>query len=74
MEYSGWKDHVWIIASIIYVGGMLPLYYLYQTDPASRYGLISNVSYLSIAGAMLLFLQFFIGAWSSREPVKGNPS
>jgi len=72
LAYKDWKENIYVIAGIIYVAGMFPLYYLYQTNPASRYDLIWTVSYISIAGAMLLFLQLLAAAWTAREPVKSN--
>jgi hypothetical protein len=70
MAYKDWKDNIYVIAAIIYVGGMFPLYYLYEANRANGYDIIWTVSYISIAGAMLLFLQLLAAAWTTREPPK----
>jgi hypothetical protein len=74
LPFSDWKDDIWIISAIIYVGGMFPLYYLYESNPANRYGLISDVSYISVAGAMILFLQLLTAAWFTKNRPKSDQS
>ncbi|HXQ92120.1 MAG TPA: hypothetical protein VN739_03875 [Nitrososphaerales archaeon] len=68
--YKDLKDKIYIIAAVIYVVGMFPLYYLYQANPAGNYQIVSDLSYISIGGAFLVFLQLLIAAWKAPEPVK----
>jgi hypothetical protein len=56
-------EYFWVIASVIYVGGMFPLYLYYQSDPLGRFGPGTSLDIISTAGAFLLFIQFFVAAW-----------
>ncbi len=71
------KEYIVVIAVIIYVGGMFPLLYFYQVDPASRYTLIPDATLLSTFGCLLLFGQWFVAALTApSKPVqkpKPNP-
>lgn len=64
MDY---KEELWLIGAIIYVLGMFPLFYLYQAAPLDRFGgLITNMTYISIFGAVgVLFIYMLIGAWGN---------
>ena len=68
--YKDLKDNIYVIAAIIYVAGMFPLYYLYQANPANNYQIVSDLSYISIGGAFLLLLQLLVAAWKAPEPVR----
>lgn len=59
------KEDLWVIGAVIYVLGMFPLYYLYNTQPFDRFGtLITGLTLISIVGAVgILFVYMFIGAW-----------
>jgi hypothetical protein len=59
------KEKVWLIAAVVYVLGMFPLFYLYQANPLDRFGtLITNMTYISLFGAIvLLSIYIWIGAW-----------
>jgi hypothetical protein len=70
--YKDFKDYIYVISAIIYVAGMFPLYFFYQASPAN-FG-ISDLSYISIGGAFLVFLQFFAAAWTTQDPVKKENS
>ncbi len=61
--YKGLRDYIYAIAAVIYVGGMFPLLYLYQTYPTERYQIIPGFTIISVAAAFLLFGQFFVAAW-----------
>ena len=41
--YKDWKDDIYVIAAIIYVVGMLPLYYFYQANPVGNFHLVDNI-------------------------------
>jgi hypothetical protein len=66
--YKDFKDYIYVISAIIYVLGMFPLYFFYQASPANNY--IPYLSYISVGGAFLVFLQLFAAAWTTRDPVK----
>jgi hypothetical protein len=59
------KGQLWVIAAIIYVGGMFPLFYVYQTQPLERFGtLATSLTYISIFAAVgILFIHIWLGAW-----------
>jgi hypothetical protein len=61
----GLVDNLWVIAAIVYVAGMFPLFYLYQAYPLDRFGdTITRATIISIFGAVgLLSLYIFAGAW-----------
>ena len=63
MAQGGWvKEYIWVIASIIYVGGMFPIFLYYQANPGNRFAGLESVTILSVAGAFLLFGQLFVAA------------
>ena len=62
------KENIYLISALIYVVAMFPLYYLYEAYPAQRYQLIPDLTWISIGGAFLLFLQLFVAAWYARGP------
>lgn len=66
------KEHFWLLAAVIYVGGMFPLFVLYEMFPADRFGaLISNMTYISIVGVTgLLFLFMMVAAFGSNTVSK----
>ena len=72
--YGGLKEYVFAIAAIIYVGGMFPLYYLYEVFPADRYTLIPTFSWISVAGCILLFGQWFVAALTAPTKPVSKPS
>ena len=59
------KEEVWLIGTIVYVLGMFPLFYIYQSQPFNRFGtLITGLTLISIIGAVgILFIYILIGAW-----------
>lgn len=61
------KEELWVIGAAIYVLGMFPLYYLYNTQPFDRFGtLITGLTLISIVGAVgVLFAYMLIGAWGN---------
>ncbi len=66
--YREIKDYIYVIAAIIYVVAMFPLYIVYQSNPSQAYGILPNLSLISIGGIFLVFLQLFVAAWDAREP------
>jgi hypothetical protein len=66
--YGGIKDNIYVIAAIIYVAAMFPLYYVYQTDPSQTFRLLPNLALISIGGIFLVFLQFIVAAWNAHGP------
>lgn len=69
--YGGIKENIFLIAAIIYVGGMFLLFYVYQTGsptvllPGNSYSTIPTVTLLSTFGCFLLFLQLFVAVWKT---------
>ena len=61
------KEELWVIGAAIYVLGMFPLYYLYNTQPFDRFGtLITGLTLISIIGAVgVLFAYMLMGAWGN---------
>lgn len=59
------REELWVIAAAVYVLGMFPLFYLYQTYPLERFGSVSqSMTVISLFGAIgLLFIYMLIGAW-----------
>lgn len=59
------RYHLWQIAAAIYVLGMFPLFYYYQTMPFDRFSaLIQSLTYISLFGAIVvLFIHMLVGAW-----------
>ena len=68
--YSRLKDYIYVIAAIIYVGAMFPLYFVYQSNPSQTFGILPNLSLISIGGAFLVFLQLFVAAWDAPNDVR----
>jgi hypothetical protein len=64
-SYGGWKEYIFAIAAVIYVAGMFPLFYVYDTSPGSTFTLMPTLTIVSIGGAFLLFGQFLVAAWTA---------
>lgn len=58
------RESVWLIGTLVYVLGMFPLWYVYQTQPFDRFGtLMQTLPLISIFGAVgLLFIYMLFGA------------
>jgi hypothetical protein len=63
----GLSENIWVIAAAIYVLGMFPLFYYYQSFPLDRFGTtITRLTLISIFGAVgVLFIYIFLGAWGT---------
>ncbi|MDG6981327.1 MAG: hypothetical protein JRN51_09500 [Nitrososphaerota archaeon] len=59
------SENIWVIAAVIYVAGMLPLWYYYNIAPFDRFSSIAQtLPYISIFGAVfVLFTHILVGAW-----------
>ncbi len=68
--YGGIKDYIYLIAAVIYVVAMFPLYFVYQSDPSQTFHILPNLALISIGGISLVFLQFLSAAWDARGPEK----
>jgi hypothetical protein len=73
-SYGGLRDYIFLIAAVVYVVGMFPLYFVYQSDPSQTFRLLPNLAYISIGGISLVFLQFLVAAWGARGPEKREES
>jgi hypothetical protein len=58
-------DHIWLIAAIVYVLGMFPLFYVYNIMPLDRFGsLAQSLTLVSITGAVIvLTIHMLVAAW-----------
>jgi hypothetical protein len=65
-----WKEYIFAIAAVIYVAGMFPLFYVYETVPSSTYTLLPTLTIVSIIGAFLLFGQLLVAAWTAPKRAK----
>ena len=68
--YRGIKDYIYVIAAIIYVAAMFPLYIVYQSDPSQTFRSLPDLALISIGGIFLVFLQLFVAAWDAHGPEK----
>jgi hypothetical protein len=65
----GWKGEVWVIGSILYVGGMFLIFYFYQFKALTDPGLIA---FISIGGAFVVLAQMFVGAFDEKGAPKSK--
>ena len=58
-------DHLWLIAAIVYVAGMFPLFLAYNAMPFDRFGsLAQSLTIVSIIGAVgIMTIHMLVGAW-----------
>jgi hypothetical protein len=69
--YGGIKEYIVVIAAVIYVLAMFPLFYFYQIAPADRYTILPDLTWVSTAGCILLFAQWFVAALTApSKPVQ----
>ncbi len=57
-----WKEYIYAIGAIIFVGGSFLTFYAYETYPSMRFTLVPNVALIPTAGWLILFCQLFVGA------------
>jgi uncharacterized membrane protein len=69
-SYGGLKDYIYLIAAVIYVVAMFPLYFVYQSDPSQTFHILPNLALISIGGISLVFLQFIVASWDAKGPEK----
>ncbi|HKW05216.1 MAG TPA: hypothetical protein VJN71_07965 [Nitrososphaerales archaeon] len=58
------RSYFWSIGAAIYVLGMFPLFYLYQFQGDTTYGLID---FIATFGAFLVMAQAFVTFWPSKK-------
>jgi hypothetical protein len=71
------KERIVLIAGVIYIAGMFPLWYLFNVNPASTFSASAQaITYISEFGCLLLMGAFVIGALvlpSSPSPQPTHP-
>ncbi|MDG6997856.1 MAG: hypothetical protein JRN15_01940 [Nitrososphaerota archaeon] len=63
MKSGGIKEYIFIIAGVIYVLAMFPLFFIFQANPGDMYSAYpQDMLLISEGGALLIMVQFLIGA------------
>jgi hypothetical protein len=63
MKQGGIKEYIFLIAGVVYVLAMFPLFYLFHENPANTFSAFpQNILLISEGGCFLLMGQFLVGA------------
>ncbi len=63
------KDYLWLIGAAIYVGGMFPMFYTYQFNGDTTFGLVDILA--TFGGFLVMFGQAFVSFMpDKKEPAK----
>jgi hypothetical protein len=60
MKIGGLKEYIFLIAGIIYVGAMFPMFFVFKANPASTFTTLPTLIYPSEIGCLLLMGQLLI--------------